>query len=403
MAIYGLVINTGSSSIKFGVYALNSGSEMNLNTETASTERLYSGVIDFSANKTELIIHGRVNASKPAERIEISRIPVHSEPISALFSWLESINFATRISAVGHRIVHGGDHYNGAVVVNPLVLTHIERLIPFAPLHQPHCLASLKSLLSLFPNAPHIACFDTAFHQSMPALSRRFAIPRSLDEQGIKPYGFHGLSYEFIATQLATYFKTHALNRVLVLHLGSGASLCALRDGKSIATTMTFSPLDGLPMATRCGSIDAGAILYMASELQMPIPEISRTLNQQSGLLALSGISGDIRQLYNSPSPDAEFALAYFIDRISREIGAMAAVLQGIDAIVFTGGIGFHSAKIRSAIVEQMHWLGVKIDTEMNNNNTFCISTADSKIKLLVQQTDEELMMAKNMQSLLTN
>ena len=385
-----LVINSGSSSVKFGLfYRLNSGS---------SIEIFCRGSLDGVGSEPSFNIDALQSQDIARNVIESAKDLYFSTVEQAhqvLAQWLNTFIPPSHITAVCYRVVHGGDFYTQPVLINKQVIQNLESLIPFAPLHQKLGLSAINVFMKCYPIALHKACFDTAFHRSMPKVAQTFAIPRELTAKGIKPYGFHGLSYEYIASKLAELNQGNLPNRVIVAHLGSGASMCALKDGHSIATTMTFSPLDGLPMATRCGSIDASAVFYMVSELKISISEVSSLLNKKSGLLGVSGISGDIRTLLDSKSADAEFTMDFFIHRICRELGALAGLLRGLDTLVFTGGAGAYSWQIREKVCEQFSWLGVSVNPAANKLNEFLSSGSESKIQVFVLKTDEEMTMAK--------
>ena len=272
---------------------------------------------------------------------------------------------------MGHRVVHGGQHYSAPVLIDATVLAELETLVPLAPLHQPHNLATIRVLLETMPSLPQVACFDTAFHRTQPDVAQRFAIPRRFADEGVRHYGFHGLSYEYIASVLPTLEPALADARIIVAHLGSGASLCALHKGRSIATTMGFSPLDGLVMGTRCGNIDPGVLLYLMDRHNMDARALEQLLYHQSGLLGVSGISNDMRTLLASDDPHAQEAIELFVYRVGREIGSLAAALGGLDALVFTGGIGEHSAVIRAKVCHQAAWLGLELDDSANEADSY--------------------------------
>jgi len=294
-------------------------------------------------------------------------------------------------AAVGHRVVHGGTVFAGPVRIDCAVLDELEALCPLAPLHEPHNLA----IAHLAPSLPQVACFDTSFHHGQPAVAQRFALPGELHEAGVRRYGFHGLSYDYIASALRERAPAIASGRVVAAHLGAGASLCAMRDGKSIDTTMGFTALDGLPMATRCGALDPGVILYLLSERGMDARSIEELLYQHSGLLGMSGISGDMRQLLASKDRRAGEAVELFVYRICRELGALAATLGGLDGLVFTAGIGEHASEIRSRVCEGSRWLGVVLDAAANARGEECISAPASRVSVWVIPTDEERMIAR--------
>jgi acetate kinase len=286
-------------------------------------------------------------------------------------------------------------------VINDDVLAVLDRLVPFAPLHQPHNLAAIRALTALRPDLPQVACFDTAFHHGMPAVATRFALPSAYEAAGVRRYGFHGLSYEYIAGAFAMVAPAIALGRVIVAHLGNGASLCALREGRSIDTTMGFTALDGLPMGTRCGALDPGVILYMLQQQNLTPAAIEHLLYHSSGLLGVSGITNDMRTLLASTDPSARIAINLFIFRIVREIGALAASLGGLDALVFTGGIGEHAAEIRRRVCEGAAWLGVELDRAANEAGGPCLTQSRSRVSAWTIRTDEDLMIARHTQRLL--
>jgi acetate kinase len=301
-----------------------------------------------------------------------------------------------RVIAVGHRIVHGGVRFTAPVRIDSEVMLAMAALEPLAPLHQPHNLAGVRAAMLGFPAAPQVACFDTAFHRTMPAVHQRFAIPRALHEAGVRRYGFHGLSYESIQRQLAKRDPVTAAARVVVAHLGNGASMCALRAGASVATTMSFSPLDGLPMGTRCGRIDGAAVLYLAQQHERDLDRVAQLLYRESGLLGLSGLSGDLRTLLKSSATGALEAIEYFVEHVQAEIAGMAAALRGIDALVFTGGIGENARAIREHVVRGLEWLGLKLDAKAHAAKAERISAADSKVAIWVLHTDEESVIARH-------
>jgi len=303
--------------------------------------------------------------------------------------------------AVGHRVVHGGADFDRPVLVNQDVLTRLERYIPLAPLHQPYNLGPMRSIFARFADLPQVACFDTAFHRGHDALADHYAIPRHLHAEGVRRYGFHGLSYEYIAKMLFRIAPDVAAKRVIVAHLGSGASMCALNDGRSIESTLGFTALDGLPMGTRSGQIDPGVVLYLISEKGMAPSDVLNFLYRDCGLKGLSGISNDVRELELSEDPHAAFAIEYFIYRAGLYAGMLAAALQGVDAFVFTAGIGENSARVRLGIAEKLAWLGVSIDEAANADNARVISRPESRIAVYVLPTDEEWMIAQHTLSLL--
>lgn len=381
-----LVINAGSSSIKFALYQQQVGqlvAEVNGQLEGIGTQSNFT----LTHAQTEgLLEHGSA----------IEDVQDHADAIKVILAWLKSYLADGTLLAVGHRVVHGGQQFSTPVLIDAAVLAELESLIPLAPLHQPHNLAIIQILLETRPNLPQVACFDTAFHHDQPAVAHRFALPRKFTDAGIRRYGFHGLSYEYIASVLPNLESSLANARVIVAHLGSGASLCAMHRGQSIATTMGFSPLDGLVMGTRCGSIDPAVLLYLMDHQHMDASELTQLLYHESGLLGVSGISSDMRCLLDSDDPHAAEAVELFVYRIGREIGSLVAALGGLDAMVFTGGIGEHSAVIRAQVCRQAAWLGLELDAAANAATATCISTPSSKVSAWVVPTDENLMIAQH-------
>jgi acetate kinase len=308
-----------------------------------------------------------------------------------------------KLVGVGHRVVHGGTQYLEPARVNQRVLTDLEKLIPLAPLHQPHNLAPIKIVLERMPDVPQVACFDTGFHHTNPPMAQMFALPSELTEAGVRRYGFHGLSYEYIASILPQRAPRAANGKTVVLHLGNGSSMCALNGGESIASTMGFTALDGLPMGTRCGALDPGVILYLLDNKNMDARGIEKLLYSQSGLLGVSGISSDVRELLDSPSHQAKLALDLYIYRIGRELGSLAAALGGLDAIVFTAGIGENAVTIRERVCQDIAWLGLELDPAANRkvSSSGLISAPNSRVAAFVLGTNEELMIARHTQRLL--
>jgi len=302
----------------------------------------------------------------------------HQDALAWLFDWLGQERPGLRPVAVGHRVVHGGDSLQKPILVTPEVIELIESLVPLAPLHQPHNLSPIRFIASRLPELPQVACFDTAFHATQSKIERMFALPRWWSEKGIKRYGFHGLSYEYIASRLPEIDERAATGRTIVCHLGNGASLCGLSSGRSIATTMAFTALEGLPMGTRCGSIDPGVLLYLLDQENMSASELSDLLYKRSGLLGISGISSDMRDLLADPGTEAAEAVEYFCYRIARDIGSLAAALGGLDSLVFTGGIGEHAAPVRARICELSQWLGIAIDPVANEKGRIILHAPDS-------------------------
>jgi acetate kinase len=388
-----LVVNAGSSSVKFQIFAIEGEGRL---------QRQIKGQIDGIGSRPRLRATG-VNGDPLADRaypIEaVSDVPA---AMAIAGGWLRD---ELRISpmAVGHRVVHGGPDYDRPVLIDHGVVSRLERLVALAPLHQPHNLAPIRSLLANFPALPQVACFDTAFHRTHGALADYYAIPYQLHAEGVRRYGFHGLSYEYIAKALPQIAPDVAKGRVIVAHLGSGASMCALKAGRSVESTMGFTALDGLAMGTRPGQIDPGVVLYLISEKGMSASNVQNFLYRDCGLKGLSGISNDMRELEASEDPHAILAIEYFVYRIGLNAGMLAAALQGIDAFVFTAGIGENAARIRARIAEKLAWLGVVLDPAENSRHARLISRSDSRTPVYVVPTDEELMIAQHTLSLLLN
>jgi acetate kinase len=317
--------------------------------------------------------------------------------VETVIAWAESHLDGHRLRAVGHRVVHGGARFGRPERITPEVLAALERLAPLAPLHQPHNLAPIRALAASRPDLPQVACFDTAFHHDMPAAAARFALPREYEDAGIRRYGFHGLSYEYIARELHQVAPMLANRRVIIAHLGNGASLCALRQGRSVDTTMGFTALDGLVMGTRCGNLDPGVILHFEQALGLTSAQVEDILYRRSGLLGVSGgIASDMRTLLASREPRARDAIELFVYRVAREVGALASSLGGLDGMVFTAGIGEHAPPIRTLIGARLDWLGVDLDAAANNAGAAVISTPRSRVEVRVMPTDEEAMIARH-------
>lgn len=382
-----LVINAGSTSVKFALFKRKEGSPV----------ELCRGEVEGVGSNVRFMIHDRGVIDqrnwKPPSDI-CTTIRSVDDAFELIANWLKSCIPSERITSVVYRVVHGGNTYTKPVYITDGVLEQLELLVPLAPLHQSVCLKAIRTFMKKLPNTHHIACFDTAFHRSMPRVAQTFALPQYLHLQGIKPYGFHGLSYQYIAGRLLEHSAGNMPRRTIIAHLGGGASICALLNGKSISTSMTFSPLDGLAMATRSGAIDASAVIYLIEQLNYSPSEVTNILNKESGLLGLSGLSGDIRVLLNSDCDNAKFALEFYVDRISREIGAMITSLKGIDTLVFTGGVGSNSAEIRKRVCANFDWLGMSLDSAANEKNSKILSNTDSLVEVCSIKTDEEMLMA---------
>ena len=386
-----LVVNAGSSSIKFSVF-LAQGDALDL-LLGGQIESLYT-VPRFKAKDAAGVVVGERQWAQ-GEALG------HDGAITFLAGFLREQLGEHRLAAVGHRVVHGGLDYAAPVRLTAEIVGHLEQFIPLAPLHQPHNLKPIRLLLANRPELPQVACFDTAFHRGQPEVAQAFALPPEITERGVRRYGFHGLSYEYIASVLAQYDPRAAQGRTVVLHLGNGSSLCAIHNGKSVASTMGFTAVDGLPMGTRSGNLDPGVVLYLMDELKMDARAIEKLLYQQSGLLGVSGISSDMRTLLASDEPKAQFAVELFVYRIGRELGSLAAALGGLDALAFTAGIGEHAASIRERVCHAAAWLGVELDPAANAAGGPRLSTAASRVSAWVIPTNEELMIARHTRTLI--
>ncbi len=385
-----LVINTGSSSLKFALYA-------------ADTLALRCrGNIDRLGREARLRVEGEIG-DEIARHVDVPASADHAIAVARLVEGLPIALTDDALVAVGHRVVHGGLDLIAPTRIDADALARIEALIPLAPQHQPQAVAAIRAVGGAWPNLPQVACFDTAFHRTQPRLAQLFALPRELTEAGIVRYGFHGLSYEYIAAMLSEVIGERARGRVIVAHLGQGASLCALRDGQSIATTMGFSPLEGLMMGRRCGRLDPGVILHLLAQPGWDRDRIADVLGNRSGLLGVSGLSDDVRELEASDDPRAREALALFAYSVNLEIGAMVAALGGLDALVFTAGIGEHGARMRQRIGDQLAWLGLTLDADANGRHASTISSASSAVTAHVIATHEELVIARAMRNLLAS
>jgi acetate kinase len=389
-----LVLNAGSSSIKFSVFAIQD--------KNKSLDLMYRGEIEGIGAKPRFVVSDATSKPLVDESLTVKAgAPSHEDALAVLFVWIETHTSGLKVIAAGHRVVHGGMLFFSPVLVDSSVISHLERLVPLAPLHQPHNLSAIKALSKIKPDLPQVACFDTAFHHTQPSIAQAFALPRDLSEVGVKRYGFHGLSYEYIAHVLPDFVGAASYGRVVVAHLGNGASMCGMKDRKSIATTMGFTALDGLPMGTRCGALDPGVILYLMSERGMNVAEITDLLYHKSGLLGVSGISNDMRKLLESDSSHAAEAIDLFVYRIDRELGSLSAALGGLDVLVFTAGIGEHSTTIRARVCEDAKWLGIRLDEAANQRGGPKISQSKSGVSVWVIPTDEEVMIAQHTHNLL--
>jgi len=381
-----IVVNAGSSSLKFSVYAVGDP-ELNL-VARGQIEGLGTSP-RFRAKDSKGEALAETSLGSGAERFG------HTEGFAHLAQWLHS-RYGEQMTpvAVGHRVVHGGLDFIKPILITPDVMAALANLIPLVPLHQPHNLAGVKAVTQLLPDVPQVACFDTAFHRGRPSVTERFGLPDELFQRGLRRWGFHGLSYEFISSQFKRLAPEVAARRVIVAHLGSGVSMCAMKDGRSFDTTMGFSALDGLPMGTRCGSLDPGVVLFLLRQIGRD--EVENLLYTKSGLLGISGISNDVRELLSSDNPLASEAIEFFTYRAIREIGALTAALGGLDALIFTAGIGENSPLIRGRICDGLGWLGIKIDSGANERGRGCISAADNSPSVWVIPTDEERVIAQH-------
>ena len=381
-----LVLNAGSSSLKFEVFDVLPG----------GLQCFLRGQIDGIGN------HAHFKAKDSAG------VPLHAAAFSAesmsrqhaalvwLLQWLQPALVGKNLVAVGHRVVHGGTLFAEPTRVDAAVMQQLEAFVHLAPLHQPHNLEPIRSLLAERPDLPQVACFDTAFHRSQPPEAEMFALPWRFHDDGVRRYGFHGLSYEYIARTARAQIPALVAGRTVVAHLGNGVSMCALRDGQSVGTSMGFTALDGCPMGTRCGSLDAGVVLHLARAYGMSLDAIESMLYRESGLLGLSGVSSDMQELLASSEPGARRAVDYFVYRLAREVGSLAAALGGLDALVFTAGIGENSPEIRRAVCERLAWLGLQIDPQANAANAAQISRANSPVSVWRIPTNEEQMIAEH-------
>jgi acetate kinase len=393
-----LTINTGSSSIKFALFEVKGA---------ATVVQVAEGMVDFAKEQV------KQPPSLEAQSADSGIVHLFQKRFEQLCHSLKEAVALDQVRYVAHRVVHGGDHFTQATVLDSANMKQMKALIALAPLHQPHCLEGINQLRQLLPKAIHLACFDTAFHQTIPAVRRQFALTKQLTEKGIRPYGFHGLSYQYVASELKKLMVSsgqeqhdYRPNRAIVAHLGSGASLCGMLDGHSVATSMTFSPLDGLMMGSRCGSIDANAVLFMIDNLGMSTSQVSDLLNNQSGLLAVSQLSADMRKLMSSDSQSAQFAIEMFVDRVIKEVGGIMALLGGVDCLVFTGGIGYHNRLIRQKICQKLSWLHLIDEIKINDHpsreqshqikQAFHVSSdKEQAVAVLAMETDEQKCMAK--------
>jgi acetate kinase len=388
-----LVVNAGSSSVKFQVFVVDGEGKL---------RRHIKGQIDGIGSRPRLRASGATGDPLADRAYPIEAVPDVPAAMQVAGDWLRN-ELRIQPMAVGHRVVHGGPDYERPVLIDHGVVARLERFVSLAPLHQPHNLAPIRSILANFPALPQVACFDTAFHRTHGAVADHYAIPHQLHAEGVRRYGFHGLSYEYISKALPQIAPEIAKRNVIVAHLGSGASMCALKGGQSVESTMGFTALDGLPMGTRPGQLDPGVVLYLMSEKGMSASKVQDFLYRDCGLKGLSGVSNDMRELEASEDAKAKLAVDYFVYRIGLNAGMLAAALQGLDAFVFTAGIGENSAGIRARVTEQLGWLGAVLDATENARHSRLISLPESRIPVYVVPTDEELMIAQHTLSLLVN
>jgi acetate kinase len=391
-----LIINAGSSSLKFAVFNL---------PLVKDAPSIYRGQIDGIGANTQFVakdIDGNTLLDTIIKSPEGTALEAQQElALTTLLDWVEAQK--VELAAVGHRVLQGGEKYSAPVVVTAEVFKVLETFIPLGPLHQPHNLRPIRVLAAKYPNLPQVACFDTAFHRTQPWQAQAYAIPRKISAEGVKRYGFHGSSYDYISRQLPEIIGDKSHGCVIIAHMGNGASMAALRDGKCVATSMGFTAIEGLMMGTRTGSIDPGVLLYMMDVHGYGAKEISNFLYKESGLLGVSGISQDMRTLEASDAPEAKEALELFCYRAAREIGSLMMAAGGLEALVFTGGIGENSQYVRNKVIGYLEWMGAKLDPELNKvrGKAHCINTADSKITLAVIPTNEEWMIASHTTKLL--
>ena len=384
-----LILNAGSSSIKFALFPL---------ADEIPQHPLMSGQIDGIGAKPHLKAkeaNGKVlddadlKLDGPAEH-------QHKAAMGYLVEWLHAHEAGWRIAAVGHRVVHGGERFSAPILLDDATIDALRQFIPLAPLHQPHNLSGVDALRAALPGVPQTACFDTAFHRSQPPVAQMFALPRKFTAEGVRRYGFHGSSYEFIADTLPRHLGAKADGKIIVAHLGNGASMCAMERRKSVASTMGFTAVEGLMMGTRTGALDPGVLIYLMEYHQMDAKALTKLLYKESGLLGVSGISQDMRELLASDKPEAKEAVDLFCYRINREIGSLAAALGGLDALVFTGGIGEHAAPVREKVCRAAAWLGIEFDATANGRDDERISLPGSRVEVLVLPTNEEWMIARH-------
>lgn len=385
-----LTLNAGSSSLKFALFGSGRGSQ-----------EFARGQVEGLGTRPRLVAHTSEGATLANQQLDANAARGHHEAVGLILGLIGQHFPNAPVAAVGHRVVHGGLRFSAPVVLDATIVAELEALSPLAPLHQPHNLSGIAAARSAFPNAVQVACFDTAFHRQQPWVNDTFALPRSFYDEGVRRYGFHGLSYEYVTGELARIAPHHAAGRVVVAHLGNGASMCAINGGQSVASTMGFSALDGLPMGTRCGQLDPGVLLYLMGEKGMSAKQIEDLLYRRSGLLGLSGLSHDMRELEAAGTTEAQQAIDYFVFRIRRELGAMTAILSGLDAVVFCGGIGENAARVRERVCAGFEWIGIELDESRNRRAETIISSDRSRVRVLVIRTNEEAMIARHTAAML--
>ena len=398
-----LTLNAGSSSIRCALFEATAEATAEAKqAQPVLPEPMWVGQAEGLAPGLHARLrvrdrHGGVLHDAPL----VGADATHAGALQALLAWRAGQAGTAPIVAVGHRIVHGGTRFTQPVRIGADVLAQLAELEPLAPLHQPHNLAGVRAAMQAFADVPQVACFDTAFHATQSAVNQRFALPRAWHEQGVRRYGFHGLSYESIVAQFPAFDAALVKGRVVVAHLGNGASMCAIQAGRSVATSMSFSPLDGLTMGTRCGQLDAAVVLYLWQQCGMSAGQITQLLFRESGLLGLSGVSSDMRELEASAAPAAAEAIAHFVEQVLQHLGKLAAALRGIDALVFTGGMGENAATLRGRILAQCAWLGVQADGAANRNGAARLTAAGSPVSAWVIHSNEEAVIARHTRAVL--
>jgi acetate kinase len=387
MSDHVVTLNAGSSSVKFALFAIEAG----------APRAVASGQVEGLGAAPQMEARSGAGETLASRVLSGSEAPQdHAAALRLVFGWIEQAYPHAVVAAIGHRVVHGGAHYAEPVVIDDAIIEDLTRLSRLAPLHQPHNLAGIAAARREFTGVPQVACFDTAFHRGHAFVHDAFALPRALYEEGIRRYGFHGLSYEYIVRRLREVAPAHAAGRLIVAHLGNGASMCAIKNGRSVACTMGFSTLDGLAMGTRCGQLDPAIVLYLFEEKKMSAKAVSDLLYKHSGLKGLSGLSNDMRALEEANTRDAREAIEYFVSRIRHETGALAAALEGVDAMVFTAGIGEHAWRIRESVLTGLAWLGIELDRDANRRHAQVITSPESRVRVFVLATNEEAMIAQH-------